>query len=70
MLFYFAFFILGAAYAIMLEDYLAALFHWKNAWIAVMVAWGALLAAIAWKRRRGGASRQYEPGRPAAGDDV
>jgi hypothetical protein len=52
MLFYFAFFALGMTYAIMLHDQLAALFHWRSAWIAVMVAWGALLAAIAWMRYR------------------
>jgi glucan phosphoethanolaminetransferase (alkaline phosphatase superfamily) len=52
MLFYFAFLVLGMLYAIMLHDQLAALFHWRNAWIAVMVAWGALLVAIAWIRYR------------------
>ena len=45
-------FVLGMGYAIMLQDHLAALFHWENAWIAVMVAWGALLAGIAWTRYR------------------
>ena len=52
MLFYATFFVLGMGYATMLQDHLAALFHWENAWVAVMVAWGALLAAIAWTRYR------------------
>jgi hypothetical protein len=52
MVLYFAFLLLGMGYAIMLQDHLGALFHWENAWIAVMVAWGTLLAAIAWTRYR------------------
>lgn len=64
MLFYFAFFILGMGYAIMLQDQLAVLLHWRNAWIAVMVAWAALLAVVAWKRYRGNAPSQQA----AAGD--
>jgi hypothetical protein len=64
MLTYSAVLVLGLTYAEMLEDELAAIFHWKNAWIAVMVAWGALLAAIAWMRYRSAAL----PRPPAAGD--
>ena len=52
MLFYFAVFVLGMGYAIMLQDRLAILFHWESAWIAVMMAWGVLLAVIAWARHR------------------
>jgi len=46
MLLYFAFFVPGMTYAIMLKDHLGSLFHWENAWIAVRLAWGALLAAV------------------------
>ena len=52
LMFYFPLFVLGMGYAIMLQDHLAALLHWEKAWIAVMVAWGALLAGIAWARYR------------------
>jgi hypothetical protein len=57
LMFYGPVFTLGMCYAIMLQDHLAALFHWQSACIAVIVAWGALLAAIAWTRYRGGPSR-------------
>jgi hypothetical protein len=57
MLLYATVFVLGMGYAIMFQDHLAALFHWASAWIAMIVAWGALLAAIAWTKHRGGASR-------------
>ena len=63
MMFYFAFFSLGMTYTMAFHDQLAALFRWKNAWIAVIVAWGALLAAIAWIRYR---SAALPP--PPAGD--
>jgi len=64
LMFYCPFFILGMGYAIMLQDHVAALFHWRNAWIAVIVVWGALLAAIAWMRHR----RTALPRPPAPGD--
>jgi hypothetical protein len=41
-------FVLGMTYAIMLQDHLAALFHWENAWIAVIVPWGRC-----WRRSLG-----------------
>lgn len=53
LLFYGTVFTLGMCYAIMLQDQIGSLLHWRNAWIAVMVAWGMLLAAIAWIRHRG-----------------
>lgn len=52
MLFYFAFSVLGMTYAMAFHNQLAVLFHWENAWIAVMVAWGTLLAVIAWTKHR------------------
>jgi membrane protein implicated in regulation of membrane protease activity len=65
-------FTLGMCYAIMLQDHLAVLFHWRNAWIAVIVASGALLATIAWTRYRGNAlsrpSGQPERDRSPAAD--
>ena len=64
LLFYGTVFTLGMCYAIAFQDELAALFHWQSSWIAVMVAWGALLAAIAWMRHR----RDALPRAPAAGD--
>jgi len=64
MMFYFAFFALGMTYTMAFHDQLAALFRWKNAWIAVIVAWGALLVAIAWMKHR----RTALPRTPAAGD--
>jgi len=73
LMFYFPLFFLGMGYAIMLQDHLAALFHWENAWIAVMVAWGALLAVVAWTRyRRNALSRSTAAQRddPQAGSDV
>ena len=46
-------FVLAMGYAMAFHEQLAALFHWEKAWLAVMVAWGALLAVIAWTRHRG-----------------
>jgi hypothetical protein len=43
---------LGLGYAIILQDQLAALFHWRSAWIAVIIAWGILLATFGWFRHR------------------
>jgi uncharacterized membrane protein len=63
-MFYGPVFTLGMCYAIMLQDHLAALFHWRNTWITVIVAWGTLLAAIAWMRYRSTAL----PRPPTAGD--
>src|SRR5579863_4929502 len=40
LLFYGPVFTLGMTYAMAFHGQLAALFHWENAWIAVMVAWG------------------------------
>ena len=51
-MFYMPAFVLGMGYAVMFQDKLADLFHWEDAWIAVMIAWGALLGAIAWTRHR------------------
>jgi len=64
MLFYFGLLMLGLTYAIILQVQLAILFHWKNAWVAVMVAWGALLATIAWAKHRG--TRSLAPPKDAA----
>jgi tryptophan-rich sensory protein len=52
LMFYMPAFVLGMGYAMAFHEQLAALFRWENAWIAVMVVWGALLAAIAWMRYR------------------
>ena len=73
LMFYMPAFVLGMTYTIMLQDHLAVLFHWENAWIAVMVTWGALLAAIAWTRyRRNALSRSTATQRDdsPAGSDV
>lgn len=67
LMFYMPTFVLGMGYAIMLQDQLAALFHWKNAWIAVMAAWGALLAAIAWTKYRANARTRALDGLPKDG---
>ena len=64
-MFYFPIFVLGMGYAIMFQDHLSALFHWEKAWIAVIAAWGALLAGIAWARYRRNALSQS---RVASGD--
>jgi hypothetical protein len=60
-LFYGPVFTLGMTYAMAFHGQLAALFHWENAWIAVMVAWGALLAAIAWTRYRNPGQQPLPP---------
>jgi hypothetical protein len=52
LLFYGPAFTLGMGYAIILQDQIGTLLHWRNGWIAVIVVWGALLAAVAWMRYR------------------
>jgi hypothetical protein len=52
MITYACLFSLGMGYAIVFKSQLAALFGWRNAWIAVIVLLAVILAAFAWWRHR------------------
>jgi hypothetical protein len=52
LLFYAPISCLGMGYSIMFQDELAVFFHWRDAWIAAMILWGAVTAAVAWLRHR------------------
>ena len=55
MIMYTCLFCIGMGYAIIFQRELAFLLHWKDAWVAITVAWGLVLAAATvWKRRRNG----------------
>jgi len=49
MILYATTFILGAAYAILFQEGLGVFLHWREAWIAAIILWAALLAVIAWR---------------------
>lgn len=51
-LFYACWFTLGMGYAILLGPHLGSLVGWPPLWIPILVAWGALLAYIVWRRYR------------------
>jgi hypothetical protein len=55
LMWYGSIFVFGMTYTVMFHDQLSALVHWRQAWIAIVIAWGAFLASIAWylgRRRR------------------
>jgi hypothetical protein len=52
LLFYAPVFCLGMGSSIAFQDELGTFFHWGNAWIAAIILWAALLAAVAWLRYR------------------
>src|SRR5215467_4657073 len=43
-------FALGMAYAILFQDGLATLLHWKGAWLAAILGWAVVLALFAWRQ--------------------
>lgn len=51
-LLYSFFFVLGIGYLILWQDELGLFFHWRSAWIFLILTWGAMLASIAWWRHR------------------
>jgi tryptophan-rich sensory protein len=52
MILYAAVFALGMVYLILFQDGLGRFFRWRDAWIAALVLWGVMLAALAWRRHR------------------
>jgi hypothetical protein len=61
MIFYATAFAIGMTYAILFQDTLGALVHWKNAWIATLVLWFFLLAIVAWLRNRTNQASELPP---------
>jgi hypothetical protein len=45
-------FICGATYAILFQDHLGESLGWRNAWIAAIVAWAAVLVIFAYAQYR------------------
>jgi hypothetical protein len=43
-------FALGMTSAILLQDELATLLHWKEAWLAAILGWAVVLTLFAWRR--------------------
>jgi hypothetical protein len=43
-------FALGMTYAILFQDGLAALLHWKEAWLAAILGLAAVLTLFAWRK--------------------
>lgn len=50
MILYASLFSLGMGYAIVFKDQIAALVHWRDAWVVVVILWGIALAFVAWQR--------------------
>lgn len=49
MIIYATTFVFGMAYAILLQDKLGELLHWRKSWIAAIGLWAALLGLVAWR---------------------
>jgi branched-subunit amino acid ABC-type transport system permease component len=45
-------FVFGMTYTVMFHNQLSRLVHWKQAWIAIVIAWGFSLTLIAWYQYR------------------
>jgi len=45
-------FVFGMTYTVMFHSQLSSLVHWKQAWIAIVIAWGLSLTSIAWYQHR------------------
>ena len=42
----------GMGYAIVFQEQLSRIMHWKQAWVATVVLWGALLGLFAYRKCR------------------
>lgn len=62
MILYATIFALGMVYLILFQDGLGKFLRWKDAWIAALVLWGLILAALAWWRHRSTLSERSDVG--------
>jgi len=49
-------FAVGAVYAILFQDGLATLLHWKGAWLAAILGWAVVLALFTWRQSLNGSA--------------